>query len=67
MIIGVLVSLSIASNCITTTKAHADWWLVDILHAILPEELVEEAPNSFTHTGHIGTSHFLTSKYSTWS
>jgi hypothetical protein len=28
---------------------------VDILHASLPEELLDDAPAAFTITGHIGT------------
>jgi tRNA (guanine37-N1)-methyltransferase len=35
------------------------FYLVDILHATLPEELLEDAPAAFTITGHIGVYNSL--------
>jgi hypothetical protein len=33
---------------------YEHWNATEIFHAVLPEELLEDSPTSFTHTGHIG-------------
>ena len=42
---------------ITLTYDH--WNATEILHAVLPEELLDDSPTSFTQTGHIGESEGL--------
>jgi tRNA (guanine37-N1)-methyltransferase len=36
------------------TLKYDHWNATEILHAVLPEELLDDSPTSFTQTGHIG-------------
>ena len=38
----------------TTHLDYEHWNAAEILHAVLPEELLEDQPTSYTQTGHIG-------------
>lgn len=53
------VSLSLGGPWLSVAKLITTYATAQILDAILPEDLLDESPSSYTQVGHIGLARFL--------